>query len=548
MNNNIYITGHKNPDTDTIVSTLAYADLKKKLGYHVTPIRIGNINSETAFILRKFNVSAPPLFYDIKTRVCDIDFDYAYRVGPKAMIKEAWEIMRANDKKVIAVVDEREHLVGMATISGITSGILSSTLKNYNLIKKIPIENIADTLQGEVVVVPRNYHPSGIINITTSKTLEIESLSYKDEIVIASSRSSSHIHAIETGAAMVIACQCKEVEPDVILKATKAHCAIITTPLDIYTTAQSICHAIPIADIMSTDLVTFNFYDYLDDVKAIIPKSRFRSYPVIDNDNILKGFISRYHLWGHEKRKLILVDHNETNQSIDGIEQADVIEIIDHHRVGDVTTDIPIRFRNELVGACSTIVAKMYSEHDLKPDKKMAGILCGAIISDTMNFNSPTSTDDDRKVASQLAQVAGVDLEKYAQEIFTASTSLAGKGISEIVHNDLKEFNMQSFKLVIGQINIVDSEYIKEIREEITEFLDDLCATSHFDLALMIFTDINKKGSYFIWTGKDKSLLDLAFDNLSIDKDGLYYVPDLMSRKQQVVPALARAISIYHNK
>ncbi|MDD4642874.1 MAG: putative manganese-dependent inorganic diphosphatase, partial [Erysipelotrichaceae bacterium] len=542
------ITGHKNPDTDTIVSTLAYADLKKRLGYNVTPIRIGNINSETAFILRKFKMTPPPLFYDIKTRVCDIDFDYAFRVNPDAMIKEAWEIMRANDKKVIAVVDKQDHLIGMATISNITSGILSSTLKNYDLIKRIPLENITASLNGELLVNPRHYHPNGIINITTSKLLEQESLSYKDEIVITSNRPSSHLHAIETKAALVVACQTKEVTPEVILTATKHNCAIITTPYDIYTTSLSICHAIPIADIMSVNLVTFNYYDYLDDVKAIIPKSRFRSYPVIDNENVLKGFISRYHLWGHEKRRLILVDHNETNQSIDGIEQAEVIEIIDHHRVGDVTTDIPIRFRNEIVGSCATIISKMYKEYDLEPDKDMAGILCGAIISDTMNFNSPTSTVDDRKIAASLAKIANIDLDDYAQEIFTASTSLAGKGISEIVHNDLKEFNMQSFKVVIGQINIVDSESIIDIKDQISEFLDDLCMTSHYDLALMIFTDIYKKGSYFIWTGKDKCLLDLAFENLTIDENGLYYVANLMSRKQQVVPALARAISIYHNK
>ncbi|MEA5027039.1 MAG: putative manganese-dependent inorganic diphosphatase [Erysipelotrichaceae bacterium] len=548
MNNNIYITGHKNPDTDTIVSTIAYARLKEALGYQVTPIRIGNINSETAFILHKFNVNAPQLFYDIKTRVCDISFDHAYRVGPEATIQQAWEIMRENDKKVIAVVDSADCLVGMATISGITSGILSSTLKNYDLIKRIPLENIAFTLHGDLVVNPRRYHPNGTINITTSKLLEQEPLQYTDEIVITSNRTSSHLHAIKTGAALVIACQTDEVEPEVILSATKAHCAIITTPLDIYITSQSICHAIPISDIMSTNLVTFNYYDYLDDVKAIIPKSRFRSYPVVDNNNKLMGFISRYHLWGHEKRQVILVDHNETNQSIDGIEQADVIEIIDHHRIGDVQTNIPIQFRNEIVGACSTIISKLYSENHLDPAPEIAGLLCGAIISDTMNFNSPTSTATDQKEAERLAAIAGIDLKEYAQEIFTASTSLSGKGISEIVHNDLKEFNMQSFRVIIGQINVVDSAYITEIKDQILEFLDDLCGTSHYDLAVMIFTDVNEKGSYFIWTGKDRNLLNLAFENQMQEQDGLFYVPDLMSRKQQVVPAIARAISIYNNK
>ena len=548
MNNNVYITGHRNPDTDTIVSTIAYADLKKKLGCNVTPIRIGNINSETAFILQKFKVNAPQLFYDIKTRVCDINFDYAYRVSPDSTIQIAWKIMLENNKKVIAVVDDGDHLLGMATISGITSGILSSTLKNYELIKKIPLENIANTLQGDLIVNPRRYHPNGIITITSSKILEKELIKYTDEIVITSNRSSSHMHAIKTGAAIVIACQTDVVEPDVILTATKCHCAIITTPLDIYIAAQSICHAIPIADIMTTKLVTFNYYDYLDDVKSIIPNSRFRSYPVIDNDNKLMGFISRYHLWGHEKRQVILVDHNESNQSIDGIEQADVIEIIDHHRIGDIQTNIPIHFRNAIVGACSTIISQMYSENNFVPSSTIAGLLCGAIISDTMNFNSPTSTPVDKQEAIKLAKIANIDLDKYATEIFTASTSLAGKGISEIVHNDLKEFNMQSYRIVIGQINIVDADYISEINTQVQEFLDNMCVANHYDLAAMIFTDINQKGSYFIWTGKDKYLLNLAFEDVMIEKDDLNYVPDLLSRKQQVVPAIARAISIYNNK
>ncbi|MEA5018622.1 MAG: putative manganese-dependent inorganic diphosphatase [Erysipelotrichaceae bacterium] len=548
MNDNIYITGHRNPDTDTIVSTLAYADLKTRLGWEVTPIRIGNINSETAFVLRKFNVTPPQLVYDIKTRVCDISFDYAYRVKPEAMIKEAWEIMRKNNKKVIAVVDDDDHLIGMSTISGITSGILSSSLENYDLIKKIPLENIATTLHGDLIVTPRHYHASGVITITTSKLLEQEAIKYQDEIVITSNRTSSHLYAINTGAALLIACQCDEIAPEVILAATKAHCAIITTPFDIYSTSQSICYAIPISDIMTNNLVTFNYYDYLDDVKAIIPKTRYRSYPVVDNDNKLKGFISRYHLWSHEKRKIILVDHNESAQSIDGIEQADVIEIIDHHKIGDVQTTIPIQFRNEIVGACATIISRLYAENQLVPSSKIAGLLCSAIISDTVNFNSPTATPTDRVEAEKLAKIAGIDLKRFAQEIFTASTSLAGKSINEIINNDLKEFNMQSYRMIIGQINIADSDYIKEIKDEITKSLDEMCNNNHYDLALMIFTDVDKKGSFLIETGKDKYLVNLAFENILKEDNGLLYVPTLMSRKQQVVPALARAISIYNNK
>lgn len=542
MNNIPYITGHRNPDTDTIVSTIAYGRLYELLGIKAYPIRIGTINSETAFILRKFHVEAPPLVYDIKTRVCDITFDHAFYVRPTDTIHTAWQIMRENNKKVIAIVDEQHHLLGMSTISGITSAIMASTLNNFEIIKKIPLENIAEILQGELIVNPRHYHPNGIITIATGIKEEND---YTDQMVVCDPQTETQLHVIERGASLLIVTQSKEVDPRVILAATKHNCALIYTPYDLYYTSQQICFGIPIADIMTTELVTFGYYDYLDDVKKTIPKTRFRSYPVVDPNNVLKGFISRYHLWGHEKRQLILVDHNEINQSIDGIAQADVIEIIDHHKIGDVQTNIPISFRNEIVGACSTIISKMYQEKNIPIPKDIAGLMCGAIISDTMSFNSPTCTDVDRKQAELLAEIAGIDLDEFAREIFTASTSLAGKSVNEIFHNDLKEFNMQSYRFVIGQINIAEATSVSEIKDPLKRFLEDFCTTNHYDLAIMIFTDVNEKGSYLICGGKEQKVVDYAFESQMVIQNHLTFVPNLMSRKKQVVPAISRALSFY---
>ena len=548
MNENIYITGHRNPDSDSIACTIAYSRLKEKLGTSVIPIRIGKINSETAYILRRFKVEAPMLHYDIRTRVCDIDFDEPLLVHPNDTVQVAWNAMRAANKNVVAVVDENEKLLGMCTASTLTNALLAPTIENYDLIKKIPLEFIAKTLRGELLVLPRNYHPDGKIRIASHTSLDIEKVSYQDDIVITSARESSHLYAIENGASLLIVTQSNEVKPEVIVAATKANCAVIVTPMDLYQTAQNLSSATPVKDIMFTKMITVDYLDYLDDVKATITQSRYHSYPIVDSKGRMKGFISRFHLWGHNKRKIILVDHNESSQSIEGIDQAEVVEIIDHHKVGDIQSELPIIFRNETCGACATIIGRIYEEKGVEMDPEIAGILCGAIVSDTMNFNSPTCTRRDREMAEKLAKIAGVDLDAFALDVIMASASLAGKGITEIVNNDLKEFIMQSYRIVIGQINIIDPESILEIKDQMREYLDGYCVTNHYDLALMIFTDISERGSYLLYGGSATHFVSLAFDGQMEKRNHLMYVADLMSRKQQVVPAISRAVSIYTNK
>ncbi len=545
MKNKIYITGHRNPDTDSIVSTIAYANLKEKLGYDVAPIRIGNINSETSFILNKFNVPAPQLVYDIKTKVSDINIDTAISVKEDATIQEAWTVMLHNNKKVITVIDEQQKLLGMATISGITNAILSVAQSKYEHMKNTPIDNIADTLSGELIVRPRDYHPDGVITIASSLVNGQQEIDYTDKIVISSAREESQILAIKKGAALVIITRCDTVTAQTIVEATKHNCAIICTPLDLFTASQVVTQAIPVKFIMSTSLVTFNDYDYLDDVKAIIPKSRYRSYPVIDKNRKLVGLISRYHLWNHERKQLILVDHNEISQSIDGIEQADVVEVIDHHRIGDVSTNMPVMFRNETVGSCSTIITKIYLEHEIEIKPAMAGLLLGAIISDTMNFNSPTCTKVDIDIANMLSKIADININAYAREIYQASTSLVGKTLSDIVHSDLKQFTVETYNVVIGQFNIMDVDAILMIKKDLEDYLSDLCSTNRYDIAIMVFTDLTEKGSYFIWSGKDHFLFNLAFENVIQHKKGLPFIPNLLSRKQQILPMLSKAINLH---
>ncbi|MDR1795778.1 MAG: putative manganese-dependent inorganic diphosphatase [Erysipelotrichaceae bacterium] len=544
----IFITGHRNPDADSICATISYARLKELLGENVKPIRLGNINAETEYILHKFAVAPPPLVYDIRTRVADIDIDEAVTVTQDTTIQIAWQKMLEQNKKVIAIVEPDQTLLGLATISGITNGILSVAQNDFSFIKKTPLDCIAATLMGELIVRPREYHPNGIIAMGSSILNDKDFIDYKDQIVITSARPENQLKAIKTNAALVVATLSQEVSSEVIIAANKNNCAVITTTLDLFTTSQLITQSIPIKFIMSTNLVTFNYYDYLDDVKAVIPKSRYRSYPVIDNNRHLMGLISRYHLWGHQRKQVILVDHNEKAQSIEGIEQAEVVEIIDHHRIGDISTDSPAVFRNETIGSTSSIITKLYKENGLKPEKHIAGIMLGAIISDTMNFNSPTCTPVDIELAHELAEIAGVDIQSFASEIYLASASLAGKTVADIVHTDLKEFTMDSYQVAVGQINVVDPVSIISLKNELEDYLHHLCISNRYDLALMIFTNIKEKGSYLLWSGKDRHLVSMAFEGQLGEVNGLSFAPGILSRKKQVVPALATAIAAYNNQ
>lgn len=547
MKHPIIITGHRNPDSDSICAALAYADLKEQLGFNVLPVRLGNINSETAYILNKWQVQPPQLMHKLETKIKDIAIDEAISVDGEATIREAWDKMRNYNKKVVACVNKDNQLEGLATLGLITNGMLSLVKSNYELMRQTPYQNIAETVWGDVLVEPKNYKPSGIISVSSGVLVDKEEIKYKDQIVLVSTREHSQIKAIETGAALLIVCFAKkeQITDHVIELAKKHDTGIIYTTLDIFSTTQTITHAAPLKLIMTKDLVTFNSSDTVEEVKDIINKSRYRSYPVVDNFNRLEGFLSRYHLWNHDRINLILVDHNEINQSIPGIEEANVLEIIDHHRLGDIETNSPVKFRNEIIGSTCSIIAKIYREKNIVPSKKMAGLMLGAILSDTMNFNSPTSTLEDVEIGNYLADLAQVDIQEYAEAIFEASAMLAGKSLEEVVLTDFKEFTIEGFSVAISQINIVDSDTIFEIKDDLIYYLDNLCASRAYDLGLVMITDIKDKGSYIIVGGPQSQIFEYAFEGKKQMINDLLFIEGVLSRKKQIVPNIAAAINKY---
>ncbi|MGB4984605.1 MAG: putative manganese-dependent inorganic diphosphatase, partial [Erysipelotrichaceae bacterium] len=540
----IYITGHRNPDSDSICSTIAYANLKSKLGFDVTPIRIGNINSETSYILKRFDIDAPKIKYDIKPVIKDIDFDDPIIALENEPLKDVWEMMLNNKKKVAAVVSEQGLLLGIISLTDITNAILSLAQGNYGLLEQTSLENIALALDGNIIYEDKNYHSNGRVKIGSSVLNAMNINEYQDSIVITSVKKNSQLLALDAHISLLIVSGGESVDIEVKNKAIENNISIITTNLDLIAVAQTITQSIPVNLIMTDKLVTFNMYDYIEDVKEIINKSRYRSYPVVDNKGRLVGLISRYHLWNHPKKKIILVDHNEVNQSIEGVEEAQILEIIDHHKLGDVQTNSPIYFRSEICGCTSTIICKLYEENNVVIDKKMAALMCCAIISDTVNFNSPTCTWKDVSTAQKLANICGENLAILGSEILKASVSLENKSIDEIVYNDIKEFNISSYRVDIAQMNILNKGDIIEYYQGIKEYLDNLCTSNRLDIAVMFFTLIDGTGSYCICGGRDKDLFEDCFNQYRDFNDDLFFVKDIISRKQQIVPILSNYLQM----
>jgi manganese-dependent inorganic pyrophosphatase len=545
MERTIYITGHRNPDTDSICSTIAYANLKRQLGYDVTPIRLGNINAETNYVLQRFFVEPPQLKYDIKPTIADIEFDdciIAYAQDPLSVV---YHQMASNDKKGASIVNEEGVLIGYVSSTDITHALLSLTTQEYHYLAQTPLNNIAAAVHGTIVYDSGTYHPNGEVVIATSMLGELTPDEFEGRIALSSTRVTSQINAIKAKVALLIATKAEDFPLEVVALAKEYQCSLIVTPLDLMSVATSITQAIPIGLLMTTNLIIFNLYDYLEDVKDKIKQSRFRAYPIVDNNGRLLGTISRYHLLNHQRKQIILVDHNEMAQSIEGLEEAEILEIIDHHKLGDIQTNTPIFFRNEICGCSSTIISRLYEEYQVAISPKMAGLMLSAIISDTMNFHSPTCTKKDIEQAKKLALICGEDLEALAQDLLTAGASLRTKTASEIVNNDIKQFQISSYRLALGQINVMQVSDLEGVSQQVMNYMDSYALANRLDMVVMLFSLINAKGSYALVIGKEAHLFLEAFKNeLEINDQGFYFIPEMISRKKQIIPLLSNYLQL----
>ena len=539
----IYVIGHKNPDTDSICSAIAYADLRQKVTGQVHEAkRAGHVNDETAYVLDRFGVEAPKLLTDVRLQVRDLDIHEMPGLKPNASIRDTWERMRQEQAKTLPIVKDDE-LVGVVSTGDIAKSYMDVYDSEILSKARTQYRNIIKTLDGTMITGNEHgYFMRGKVAIGASSPNLMEEFIEKDDLVILGDREEAQACAVNIDASCMVICKDAEVSPKLIQKAKEQSIVIIQTPYDTFTTARLINQSIPVKFYMTSGPLTmFRMNDYVDDIKDIMAKKRFRDFPILDRHGRFKGFISRRRFLGASKKKVILVDHNERSQAVDGIEEAEIIEIIDHHRLGDIETVSPITFRNQPVGCTATIINQMYEENEIEVPREIAGLLCGAIISDTLLFRSPTCTPLDERTAKKLAKISDIDLEQMAQEMFNAGSNLKGKSAEDICFQDFKQFTVNDTIFGVGQITSMSKEELAAIRDMMTEHLPKVLEAHNLNMIYFMLTDILAESTELLCVGTGARGIALSAFDLPDNSKSLI-LKGVVSRKKQLIPVLVETL------
>ena len=539
----IYVIGRKNPDTDSICSAIAYADLRQKVTGQVHEAkRAGHVNDETAYVLDRFGVEAPKLLTDVRLQVRDLDIHEMPGLKPNASIRDTWERMRQEQAKTLPIVKDDE-LVGVVSTGDIAKSYMDVYDSEILSKARTQYRNIVKTLDGTMITGNEHgYFMRGKVAIGASSPNLMEEFIEKDDLVILGDLEAAQACAVNIDASCMVICKDAEVSPKLIQKAKEQSIVIIQTPYDTFTTARLINQSIPVKFYMTSGPLTmFRMNDYVDDIKDIMAKKRFRDFPILDRHGRFKGFISRRRFLGASKKKVILVDHNERSQAVDGIEEAEIIEIIDHHRLGDIETVSPITFRNQPVGCTATIINQMYEENEIEVPREIAGILCGAIISDTLLFRSPTCTPLDERTAKKLAKISDIDLEQMAQEMFNAGSNLKGKSAEDICFQDFKQFTVNDTIFGVGQITSMSKEELAAIRDMMTEHLPKVLEAHNLNMIYFMLTDILAESTELLCVGTGARGIALSAFDLPDHAKSLI-VKGVVSRKKQLIPVLVETM------
>ena len=546
------VLGHRNPDTDSICSAICYAGFKHQLtGENYEPCRAGNVNPETQYVLGYFKLKAPRLVENVKTQVKDIEIRKTKGVSRGISLKNAWGLMQENNVVTLPCVTEEGLLEGVITIGDITKSYMN--LYDSSIISKACTKyaNILDTLEGSMVVGDSEaYFDRGRVLIAAANPDLMETYIEKHDLVILGNRYESQLCAIEMEAGCIIVCEGAGVSLTIRKLAQERGCAVITTPYDTYTTARLINQSMPISYFMTKEnIIEFSEEDYLDDIREIMASKRHRDFPILDSDGKYIGMISRRNLLGAKGKSIILVDHNEKSQAVEGMESADIREIIDHHRLGTVETMSPVFFRNQPLGCTATIIYQMYQENHMEIDKTTAGLLCSAIISDTLLFRSPTCTPIDKAAGLALAQIAGLDIEKYAIDMFAAGSNLKGKSDGDIFYQDFKRFTVGNSVFGIGQITSLNAVELKDLRTRMSAYTEKEREQHEIDMMFFMLTNILTESTDLICTGQGAEQLvanafhvkDEDVENVS-GQTGIVKLPGVVSRKKQLAPQIMMAL------
>ena len=541
----IFVIGHKNPDTDSICSAIAYCDIKNRTTQDSKYIakRAGQINEETEYVLNRFGVQPPGYLSNIGTQVKDMDIRLSPEANKSMSLKNAWDLMQENSIVSLPIREKDGTLEGLITIGDIAKTYMDTT-DSYLLSRaRTQYQRIAETIGGKVVEGNgHGYFIQGKIMVATANPDKMKEYVEENDMIIMGNREEDHLQAIEQNVSCIIVGLGIEVTEKVLKLAHEKDIIIISSPYDTFTITRLINQSIPVKYIMKTEsLVTFNTEDFTDDIQDVMIKHRHRAFPVIDKKGKCIGTISRRNFLDMHRKKVVLVDHNEKDQAVDNIDKAEIMEIIDHHKLGTLQTMQPISFRNQPVGCTGTIMYQMYGEQKLEIPPKIAGLLCAAIISDTLMFRSPTCTLQDKMAAGALALIADISIEEFAREMFKAGSNLKDKSPEEIFYQDYKKFIAEGDVCFgVGQISSMDADELKEIKERLLPFMVSECGRHGVSRVYFMLTNIMEQSTELLFYGERSE--EMAVNAFKMQpENGTIYLKGVVSRKKQLIPPLMEA-------
>ena len=543
QDNKIYVVGHRDPHTDSVASAIAYAAFKREQGFDAVPCVLGKVNKESQYLLDRFGFETPRLLETAQVQLNEVDLDKPDAITPETTIYSAVRLMRKLNRVNFAVVDEENKLVGWVSKTDLAEIALSDTSDAHEMISKTSLEDFAQTLRGKILFEAPERHTNGkVCMITPTGVPSMENYDVVDRIAIMGGDEEVMKKVISKGAGMLLLIWCDTVSDEVIAVAKEYNCSIITSGLGAVNTLRYMYFAPPVGMIMTKNPMRFYEHELAEEAGRKMARTRFRSYPVVDNENHLVGYATRFHILNYQDKQLIMVDHNEFAQSVKGIEKARVLEVLDHHRVTDFNTSRPVNFRNEIVGSTCTIVATIFRENQVPIDENLAGLMLGGLLSDTMNLQTPTTTMRDRQTANILAAVAGLDLDQFAEEIFSL-TEDEGGSMEELMMRDIYFEDEYGMRFLVCKLNVPAVETYRERADEIQQALDHLTRNKNSDIGVLCITSALENQSILFASGDKGDWLFEAYP----DNDGEAHSvhEGLVSRKMQIMPKLMDVVSKY---
>ena len=543
QDNRIYVTGHKNPHADSVAAAIAYAEYKKAQGFDAIPCVLGKINKESQYLLDRFGFPKPILLETAQVRLDEVDLAEPYAITPETTIFEAVGLMKEVDREGFAVVDEDKKIVGWVSKSDFANIALNDTRFSHGMLRETPTEYISKTINGSILYDDSQRHLNGKVSILTMTNKEnLEDYEVADRIVITGGNKKAQKILIEKGAGMLIIIWEKSVDDSVLKLAKEHHCIIITSGYGAMNTSRFLYFAPPVRMMMSRNPVKFFGHELAEDAGRKMARMQFRAFPVVDDKERLMGYAMRYHILNYNDKQLILVDHNEFSQSVKGIEKARVLEVIDHHRVTDFSTSRPVSFRNEIVGSTCTIIATIFRENQVPIEENLAGLMLGGLLSDTMNLQTPTTTDKDRQTANILAALAGLDLDQFSEELFSV-TEDEGGSLEELMSRDIIFEDVMGVRLMLTKVNVPQVEPYRDRAEDMQQALDILTRNKNADMGILSITSALENRSILFASGDKGNWLFEAYPDSEGEPHSVQ--EGLVSRKMQILPKISKIISKY---